>query len=45
MALLDLQDMELPEVSGDPLMASFSNSDSNSHGGGSLLSVLGVCIL
>jgi hypothetical protein len=39
MALLDLQEMELPEVSGDPLMASFG--DSNSHGsGGSVLSLL-----
>ena len=39
MALLDLQDMELPEVSGDPLMASIGDS-SNSHGGGSVLSLL-----
>jgi hypothetical protein len=41
MALLDLQEMELPEVSGDLPMASFSDSDSNSHGsGGSVLSLL-----
>jgi hypothetical protein len=40
MALLDLQEMELPEVSGNPLMASFSNS----HGGGSLLSILVLCV-
>ena len=38
MALLDLQDLELPEVSGDPPMASFS--DSNSHGSGGILSIL-----
>ena len=36
MALLDLQDLELPEASRDPLMASFSDSDSDSHGGSSL---------
>ncbi|HEX6404124.1 MAG TPA: SapB/AmfS family lanthipeptide [Pseudonocardiaceae bacterium] len=43
MALLDLQEMELPEVTGDPLMAGFS--DSNSHGsGGSTLSLL-LCSL
>jgi hypothetical protein len=36
MALLDLQDMELGESSRDPLMASFSDS----HGGGSVLSLL-----
>jgi hypothetical protein len=43
MALLDLQEMDLPEVMGDPLMAGFS--DSNSHGsGGSILSLL-LCSL
>ena len=41
MALLDLQEMELPEVTGDPLMAGFS--DSNSHGSASFLSVL-LCL-
>jgi len=40
MALLDLQDLELPEATRDPLMASFSDSDSDSHGGGSVLSLL-----
>jgi len=39
MSLLDLQEMELPEVSGDPLMA-----NSNSHGSGSFLSAL-LCSL
>lgn len=42
MALLDLQDMELPEVSGDPLMA--SNSNSHGSGGGSLISLLILCL-
>jgi hypothetical protein len=41
MALLDLQDMELGESSRDPLMASFSDSSSDSHdGGASVLSLL-----
>jgi hypothetical protein len=40
MALLDLQDMELGESSRDPLMASFGDSSSDSHGGGSVLSLL-----
>jgi hypothetical protein len=38
MALLDLQDLELPEVSGHPPMA----SNSNSHGSGGILDILSL---
>ncbi|HKS52057.1 MAG TPA: SapB/AmfS family lanthipeptide [Pseudonocardiaceae bacterium] len=43
MALLDLQEMELPEVSGDPLMASIGDSNSHGSGGFSLISIL-ICL-